>query len=159
MDDTSSCVDEASVGVPRINRCRSSPSFSSSLSEPSASNAEARLGSETFCLCRLVRERGEEEREWKDGGGEEGVMGVGRPSSVAATCVNALVECFYGGMAGEWWLRETMESHRRSDEADVPARIARNSSFPFCLSISYLSVTIFKNSKGKQCSRSKDGVC
>jgi hypothetical protein len=94
VDDTGSRMDEASVGVPRISRCRSSPSFSSSVSEPSASKAEARLGSETDWLGRVVRERGEEEREWKEGGGEEG---VGRLSSVAATCGDVLEECFDEG--------------------------------------------------------------
>lgn len=61
--------DATVVGVPLINRCLSSPSFSSSLSAPSASNVSANVWSTTVsCL-----EEGEEVRDRKDGGGEVGI--------------------------------------------------------------------------------------
>lgn len=63
-------VDEL-AGVPRINLCLSSPSFSSSLSDPSASKVSARFWSSTLC-----RDVGEEARERKDGGGEAGMVGL-----------------------------------------------------------------------------------
>lgn len=64
---------EAEAGEPRINLCLSSPSFSSSLSAPPASNVSASVWSTGWELCREV---GEEARERKEGGGEEGVWGV-----------------------------------------------------------------------------------
>lgn len=76
-------------GWPRISRCLSSPSFSSSLSDPSASKVSARFWStgtegESLARCRDV---GEEARERKDGGGEFGTTGLlGESSSFADTC-------------------------------------------------------------------------
>ena len=58
------------VGVPRISLCLSSPSFSSSLSDPSASKVSARFWSTVESWCREV---GEEARDRKDGGGELGI--------------------------------------------------------------------------------------
>lgn len=59
---------ELELGVPRINLCLSSPSFSSSLSDPSAANVSARFWSTGSALCRDV---GDEARERNEGGGEE----------------------------------------------------------------------------------------
>jgi hypothetical protein len=68
--------------VPRINLCLSSPSFSSSLSSPSASNVSASVGS----TWRLYREA-EESRDRKEGGGDFGIWGViGLFSSFTDTC-------------------------------------------------------------------------
>lgn len=67
--DSCNVVDD---GEALISRCLSSPSFSSSLSDPSASNASARLGS-TVDVCR---EFGDDAREWKEGGGEFGTRGL-----------------------------------------------------------------------------------
>jgi hypothetical protein len=66
-------VDVEEGGVPRINLCLSSPSFSSSLSEPSAPKVSARFWSTGISWCREV---GDEARDRKDGGGELGVWGV-----------------------------------------------------------------------------------
>lgn len=69
--------------APLINLCLSSPSFSSSLSAPSASKVSARVRS-TGRLCRDVIE---EARDRKEGGGELGVCSViGECSSFSATC-------------------------------------------------------------------------
>lgn len=63
------CSADALDGLPRINFCLSSPSFSSSLSDPSASNVSAKFWS-TGSLCLEV---GEEVRDRKEGGGESGI--------------------------------------------------------------------------------------
>ena len=69
--------------TPRISLCLSSPSFSSSLSAPSASNVSASVGS-TRWFCRDVID---ESRDRKDGGGELGSWGdIGLLSSFPATC-------------------------------------------------------------------------
>jgi hypothetical protein len=65
-------VDEV-AGVPLINRCLSSPSFSSSLSDPSASNVSASVWS----TAESCRDEGEEVRDRKDGGGELGIAVLG----------------------------------------------------------------------------------
>lgn len=62
------CSVEEVLGVPRINLCLSSPSLSSSLSDPSASKVSARFWS-TSVLCR----DGEEVRDLNEGGGELGI--------------------------------------------------------------------------------------
>jgi len=71
-------TEDDEVGVPLINRCRSSPSLSSSLSDPSASNVSARVRSTTeSCL-----EPGEEVRDRKEGGGDVGIGTI--PDSVSS---------------------------------------------------------------------------
>jgi hypothetical protein len=60
-------------GVPLINLCLSSPSFSSSLSDPSASNVSTRFWfTEAWGLCDMRRELGEESLDRKEGGGDCG---------------------------------------------------------------------------------------
>jgi hypothetical protein len=71
-------TEDDEVGVPLINRCLSSPSLSSSLSNPSASNVSAKVRSTTeSCL-----EPGEEARDRKEGGGDVGVVTI--PESVSS---------------------------------------------------------------------------
>lgn len=72
-------------GDPLISLCLSSPSLSSSLSDPSASKASVNVAS----TCREV---GDEARDRKDGGGDVGVCAIGlvgelAPSSLPETCI------------------------------------------------------------------------
>jgi hypothetical protein len=89
VDSVVVCSAAGAVGWPRINRCLSSPSLSSSLSDPSASKVSARfwstgVGCDSLARCREV---GEEARDLKDGGGELGTKGLsGVSSSFADTC-------------------------------------------------------------------------
>jgi hypothetical protein len=89
VDSVVVCSAAGAVGCPRINCCLSSPSFSSSLSDPSASKVSARFWStaaewDSLARCREV---GEEARDRKDGGGEFGTKGVlGVSSSFADIC-------------------------------------------------------------------------
>jgi hypothetical protein len=104
---------------PRINLCLSSPSFSSSLSAPSASNVSARVRS-TGWLCREV----DEVRERKEGGGEVGVSGVAGPfSSFSDTCGR----CQYRSRQEGRWFR-VVAWQGTIGIADVPVRISASSS-------------------------------
>ena len=77
------CSVDGDGACPRINLCLSSPSFSSSLSTPSASNVSARVGS----TGRLFRDVIDDVRDRKEGGGELGICDVIRLlSSFSATC-------------------------------------------------------------------------
>ena len=70
------CSVDDGVGAPRISLCLSSPSFSSSLSDPSASNVSARFWSTGEASASRCLEVGDEARDRNEGGGEEGVIGV-----------------------------------------------------------------------------------
>jgi hypothetical protein len=74
------CSVDDEAGVPRISRCLSSPSFSSSLSDPSASNVSARFWSTGEASCKRCLEVGEEALDRKEGGGEDGVGLIGESS-------------------------------------------------------------------------------
>lgn len=77
------CSVDGDACCPLINLCLSSPSFSSSLSAPSASKVSARVAS-TGRFCRDVID---EACDRNEGGGEVGACGViGLFSSVSATC-------------------------------------------------------------------------
>lgn len=79
--DSSSLVDE---GVPLINLCLWSPSFSSSLSDPSPSKASERASRlEESTRCR--REFSDDALDRNDGGGDDGIGDVGSSISASAT--------------------------------------------------------------------------
>ena len=125
--DTRVVCPAGAVGCPRINRCLSSPSFSSSLSDPSASKVSARfwstaVGWDSLARCREV---GEEARDRKDGGGEVGTMGLWRvSSSFADTCRPSvsIIVIFVGG-------RPETIAWRGLAERYIPFHIVVNSSW------------------------------
>lgn len=80
------CSADADEGLPLISRCLSSPSLSSSLSDPSASNVSARFWSTGDSASNGRREVTEEARDRKEGGGEEGVALIGVSISWFDTC-------------------------------------------------------------------------
>jgi hypothetical protein len=79
------CSEDDEASVPRINLCLSSPSFSSSLSDPSASNVSARFWSTGEASCKRCLEVGDEARDRNEGGGEDGVGLIGVSCSLFDT--------------------------------------------------------------------------
>lgn len=77
LTDSDPTVSDELGGVPRIKRCLSSPSLSSSLSRPSVSNVSANVLSASVddgSSRERWRAVGDEARERNEGGGEEGLI-------------------------------------------------------------------------------------
>lgn len=91
----------ATSGSPRISRCLSSPSFSSSESEPSASKVSAKVccsSDRSGSLADKWRDVGDEARDRKEGGGELGIEEcwvevIGVSSSFADTYCEVSILC------------------------------------------------------------------